>query len=165
MALALLPPLAEHFVDLRIGRRSDRAPSAAAGPVTSRSRSPTVSRPRRRLPAAVIFSTPCSSPRYVGELSATPVRRSSAGSVRCCCRYCAIERRTFSSSLAPMRGSVAQLLLLAELLQLVDGADLEMLEEQRDALRPEALNFQKFERGRRDISAAARRAARKIRAR
>ena len=38
--------------------RSGRAPRRRRGPVTSRSRSPTVSRPRRRLPAGVTSSTP-----------------------------------------------------------------------------------------------------------
>ena len=43
----------------------------------------------------------------------------------------------------------AQLLLLAEALQFVDGADVEVLEDQRDALGPEPLDLEELERGRR----------------
>src|SRR5712671_4328259 len=44
-----------------------------------------------------------------------------------------------------------QLLFLAKLLELVDGRDPVMLEDQSDALGTEALDFQKFERGRREL--------------
>ena len=40
----------------------------------------------------------------------------------------------------------AELLLLAELLQFIDGADVKMFEDQRDALRTQSLNLQEFKR-------------------
>src|ERR1022692_4606073 len=62
LALALFSPRARSCSTL--GKRTKRSStSAVAGPVTSRSRSPTVSRPRRRLPAGVICSMPGVSPR------------------------------------------------------------------------------------------------------
>ena len=50
---------------------------------------------------------------------------------------------------------VAQLLLLAEPLQFVDGADVEVLEDERDALGAEALDLQELERGGREFLRAA----------
>jgi hypothetical protein len=42
----------------------------------------------------------------------------------------------------------AKLLIQAELFQIVDGGDPEMLDDERDRLRPEPLDFQQFKRRR-----------------
>ena len=60
---------------------------------------------------------------------------------------------------------LAQFLLLAEALQFVDGADAEVLEDQRDALRAEALDLEELERGGREFLPAAGRGARRSRVR
>ena len=67
----LVRALAQHLVHPRMLVNRSRAASGA-GPVTSRSRSPTVSLPRRRLPAGVTFSTPSVPRRNVISSLATP---------------------------------------------------------------------------------------------
>ena len=100
----------------------------SAGPVTSRSRSPTVSRPRRKAAAAVTFSTPAVSAEILRSVPRARFAKLSRNRP-VLCRYAAIDRSTFSSSFAPMRGRVAQLLLFADALQIVDGADAVVLEK------------------------------------
>ena len=46
---------------------------------------------------------------------------------------------------------LAQLLVAAQLFEFVHRRDLEVLEQQRDALRPESLDLEKFERRRREF--------------
>ena len=58
-----------------------------------------------------------------------------------------MPRRTFSSSFAPMRGSVRSFWSLQSCSSSSIGAHLEMFEQQRDALRAQALDLQKLERG------------------
>ena len=130
--------------------------------MTSRSRSPTVSRPRRRLPAGVIASTPgvC---RSVGDQfggHAFGVAQQVAAGAQAVLRDGA-QHLLFQ--LGAHARQHAQLLLLAEAFQLVDGADAVVLEDERDALRPEPLDFEELERAGRELLRAARRAARRSR--
>ena len=81
LMLALFSPLPSTSCTLGCATNFSSAP-AAPGPVTSRSRSPTVSRPRRRLPAGVIFRSPdvlrdirSARPRRPARSSAENVRR------------------------------------------------------------------------------------------
>ena len=77
------------------------------------------------------------------------------------CRYCAMERSTFSSSLAPMRGSTAQLLLPAEAAR--DRRWCAMWKCSKMSAIPfgsESLNLQEFERAGREFRAADRGARR-----
>ena len=74
---------AEHAVRLGMLRRSAPARAAAPGPVTSRSRSPMVSLPRRRLPAGGDFFDASGFGKIGDQFGGDLLVRSSAGSGRC----------------------------------------------------------------------------------
>ena len=137
--LALLAPLPSTSWALGWVTNRSRA-SGAPGPVTSRSRSPMVSLPRRRLPAAAICSRPPVSDKirnqFVGGFLAE-AQQEAAGAL-------AILRDGFENLLFELgahAGQLAQLLLLADPLQVVDGGDFVVLVEQRDAFGAEALDL------------------------
>ncbi len=109
-----------------------------------------VSRPRRRLPAGVTASMPRQVREIRGQLArcligevqqepaaALPDLRDAA--------------QDFLFELRAHARKFAQFLVAAKLLELVDGGDLEVLEEHRDALGAESLDLEEFERGRREF--------------
>ena len=81
------------------------------------------------------------------------------------CRYPRDGAQHLLFELGAHARQLAQLLLLAEALQFVDGADVEVLEDQRDALGAEALDLEELERAGREFLPAAGRAARRSRVR
>ena len=104
-----------------------------------------VSLPRRRLPAAVMLSTPGVSFRY--SISSAATRWPKLSRKRpALWRYCAIDLQDLLFELGAHARQLAQLLLAADALQIVDGADVVVLEQQRDALRAQALDLQQLER-------------------
>ena len=117
--------------------------------VTSRSRSPTVSLPRRSEPAGVTDSTGFARLRDVGaELLRLVVRHideesSRAGQVlELLGGFQDVLLAFFAEA-----GQVAQLAFARELFDAVDGGDLEFLAEEGDFLRPERLQLEQIEQG------------------
>ena len=107
-----------------------------------------VSLPRRRLPAAAIFSMPAGFRKIRDQFRRDllpEAQQETAGAL-------AILRDRLEHLLFQLGAharQLAQLLLLADALQLVDGGDLVVLVDQRDALRAQALDLQQLEqRGR-----------------
>ena len=150
LALALFSPCPRTSVTPGQAMKRSSAPSAA-GPVTSRSRSPTVSRPRRRLPAGVMASTPGvpSSAAVNSAAMASAVAEQVAAAVHAVLGDAA---QHLLLELGAHARQHAQLLFQAQALQLIDGADAVVLEDQGDALGAESLDLQEFQRGGRESS-------------
>ena len=140
----LIFSVAEHLMDTRKVNETFQRGSGI-GPVTKRSRSPTVSFPRRRLPAAVTFSTP-ELREILDEFVGRPPRerqQEPAGTAAILLN----GPKDLLFEFCSHSGQCPQLLFIANPLQIVDGADSKMLEQEGNALRPEALNLQQLESG------------------
>ena len=143
-------------------KRSSAA--AASGPVTSKIEIADGFAPAPQAPAGVMASTPGVCRQMLDQIR-RPCSRPIAQQIASAAL--AILRDGAQHLLFQLRAharQLAQLLFPAEAFQFVDGADVEVLEDQRDALGAQALDLEELERARRETSAAAHRGARTSRA-